>query len=297
MKIFHNLGWKILSVLIAFALWARVIGSQPIEVNKEVALKYDLPPGMVISNDAPEKVTIRLSGPKFLLRQLPKKIDKIRINLTDASIGPNYYQIEKDAVQAPFGMRVLAISPSSVSPELETMLSRTVPVKFNVKRNLPKGFKLVKLVADPPAVRIRGPKSQIEGMDSIEPSTLNFNEYSSNLRWEVPLQAPNKNIVFDDVPAPKIIIEIEPEGSNFRIAGVPIAIEGGNKAKLSLDKVALYVQCPASLIQELTPDRVKAKVVLGKMISGIYLREIKVELPPGVKLVKVVPDRVQVQVE
>ena len=49
-------------------------------------------------------------------------------------------------------------------------------------------------------------------------------------------------------------------------------------------------------LAEKKDDEVKAIIALGDVAPGTYLSEIKVELPAGVRLVRVVPDRVQVQV-
>ena len=57
------------------------------------------------------------------------------------------------------------------------------------------------------------------------------------------------------------------------------------------------MNCPPNLIRTLTPDRVKAYVEVPETKSGTYVREVKVDLPQGVKLVRVVPDRVQVQLD
>jgi YbbR domain-containing protein len=297
MSIFANIAWKVLSLVVAFGLWLMVMSTNSIEITKEVELDLNLPADLVVANDVPTHVSFRLQGSKLFLRTLANNLDVIRVDLTRAKAGPAYYRIERDSLRLPIGIKVLSISPSTINPMLEPVLDRTVPVSVISKNQLPSGYRLVKLVAEPTQVKIKGPRSQVEKITSLRPPAVDLAEVPANLRWEIALTPPSAQIVFDETVEPKVVVEVEPKGSNFRIAGVPLVLVGDRKATLNVDKVALYVSCPANILQTLTPDKVKAVVNMGNSSAGTYSREVKVELPAGVKLVRVVPDRVQVQVQ
>lgn len=297
MAILNNIGWKFLSLIVAFGLWLMVMSTNAIEITKEVGLAFDLPPGLVIANEVPDRVSFRLQGSKLFLRTLANNLDVIHVDLTRAKEGPSYYRIERDALRLPIGIKVLSISPSTLNPSLEPVLSRTVPVVVQSKGHVPAGYKLVKLEANPAQVRIRGPRTQVEKINLIKSRPVDLSEVQTSLRWEVNLDMPSPQISFDEDTEPHIIVEVEPTGSNFRIAGVPINVVTKKKTSLNIDKVALYVSCPPNIIKTLTPDKVRAIISLGDPAPGTYLREIKAELPAGVRLVRIVPDRVQVQVE
>jgi hypothetical protein len=104
-------------------------------------------------------------------------------------------------------------------------------------------------------------------------------------------------VTFDEETEPVIVVEMEPVGSNFRVAGVPLKIITNRKATADVEKVALYVRCPPDLIRTLTPNRVEAVIQMKGSRPGQYVRRVDVRLPSGVKLVRVVPEEVKIQIE
>ena len=49
--LFHNIPWKILSLLVAFGIWFVVMSSNSIEITKEVNLDLEVPSGLTIANE------------------------------------------------------------------------------------------------------------------------------------------------------------------------------------------------------------------------------------------------------
>lgn len=295
--LFHNVAWKILSLLVAFGIWFVVMSSNSIEITKEVNLELELPSGLVVANDVPDRVSFRLSGSKFFLRTLANSLDTIHVDLTKAKAGPAYYNIQKDSLHLPIGVRVLSISPSTINPVLERMDMRTVPVEVVKKNAVPNGYRLVRIQPMPANVRVKGPRNLIESLSVIRSETVDLSDIPASLKWEVPLVTGHSSIRFDEEVEPKVLVEVEPTGSNFRVAGVPLKVKASRGASVKPEKVALFVNCPPNLIRTLTPELVQAYVEVPETKSGIYVREVKVDLPQGVKLVRIVPDRVQVQLD
>ncbi len=295
--LFHNLQWKVLSVFVAFGIWFVVMSSNSIEITKEVALELDLPTGLVVANEVPDRVSFRLSGSKFFLRTLANSLDTIRIDLTKAKAGPTYYKIEKESLHLPIGVKVTSISPNTLNPVLEALDRRSVPVEIVEKNRLPNGYRLVRLQAMPKNVRIRGPRNVVEKISVIRSQPVDLSDIPASLKWDLPLTTGHPNVFFEEEVEPKISIEVEPTGSNFRVAGVPLKVKTSKEFTVNPEKVALYVNCPPNLIKTLTPDKVRAYVDVPETKSGTYVREVKADLPNGVKLVRVVPDRVQLKLE
>jgi len=275
-----------------------VMSSNSIEITKEVILDVDVPPGLVVANEIPDRVTFRLSGSKFFLRTVVNSLDSIQVDLSKAKAGPTYYRIERESLHLPIGVKVLSISPSTINPVLEPMLRRTVPVQLNTKNQVPSGYRLLSMQAKPQNVRIKGPRSVVEKISSLKLAPIDLSDIPSTLKWDITMATGIPGVTFDEEIAPKVTIEVEPTGSNFRVAGVPIKIEGtATKASLSIEKVALYVSCPPKLIHSITPEKVRAFVQIDEKQAGSYIKDVKVDLPVGVKLVRIVPDKIQVQIE
>jgi YbbR domain-containing protein len=245
----------------------------------------------------PDRVSFRLSGSKFFLRTLANSLDSIRIDLTKAKAGPTYYKIEKDSLHLPIGVKILSISPSTINPVLEPVDRRSVPVEIVQKNQVPNGYRLLRLQAMPKNVRIKGPRNVVERISVIRSQPVDLADIPASLKWDLPLTTGYSSVSFDEEVQPKISVEVEPTGSNFRVAGVPLKVKASRNFSVNPDKVALYVNCPPNLIKTLTPERVRAYVDVPENKTGTYVREVKTELPRGVKLVRVVPERVQVQLD
>lgn len=295
--IFQNIAWKILSLFVAFGIWFVVMSSNSIEITKEVSLDLDIPSGLIVANEVPDRVSFRLSGSKFFLRTLANSLDSIRIDLTKAKAGPTYYKIEKDSLHLPIGVKILSISPTTINPVLEHVDRRSVPVEVVKKNDVPNGYRLVRLQAMPKNVRIKGPRNVVERISVIRSQPVDLADIPASLKWDLPLTTGYSSVTFDEEVQPKISVEVEPTGSNFRVAGVPLKVKASRSFSVNPDKVALYVNCPPNLIKTLTPERVRAYVDVPESKAGTYVREVKTELPRGVKLVRVVPERVQVQLD
>lgn len=293
----NNIGWKFLSLAVAFALWLLVMSSNSIEISKEVNIALELPNELVVANEVPDRVTFRLSGSKFFLRTVVNSMDSIRVDLTKAQPGQTFFRFDRDSIRLPIGVKVLSISPTSVAIQLEAVQRKNVPVQVVAKNKVPTGFRLLKLQSVPPTVRLRGPKSDIDKISVIRSEPVDLTDIPATLKWEIPLQTGFSRVRFEEDPSPRIQVEVEPTGSNFRIAGVPLKIDSSRKVIASTDRVALYVSCSPAMIKQLTPDRVQASVKLTESQPGTYVREVSVQLPAGVRLVRVVPDRIQLQVE
>ncbi len=293
----HNFAWKVLSLIVAFGLWFMVMSSNNIEITKEVDLEILVPPGLTVANEVPSKVTFRLAGSKFFLRAVASSLDLIRVDLSKATAGPAVYRFDRDTVSFPIGVKVLSVSPTSIHPILEPVERRSVPVDVRFANKVPEGYRLIKAAPVPKNVRIRGPKRIVEHISAIRTPPIDLTDIPPSLKWEVPFDTGIPNVSFEEDQEPHIAVEVEPTGSNFRVAGVPIKVESQAKRySLDIDRVALYVNCPPALIRGLTPDRVKAFVHFDGSRPGTYVREVQVELPRGVRLVKVVPQRVQIKV-
>src|SRR5574341_2179472 len=70
-----NLGLKLLSVFLAVFLWAVVLGEQKVEVTVNIPLELNLPKNLILMNEPPDNLEVRLRGPKTLATTLaPREV-------------------------------------------------------------------------------------------------------------------------------------------------------------------------------------------------------------------------------
>src|SRR3989304_5955740 len=123
--LFRNLGLKLFSLCLAFALWLVVAGEQREDHPRKVPLKLTrLPERMILVNDPGDFVTVELRGPKSLVGGLPPDEVNLNLELSRLVEGENLVGVRVEEIQVPRGVEVLQASPKVVRLVLESMVDR-----------------------------------------------------------------------------------------------------------------------------------------------------------------------------
>ncbi|OFZ21715.1 MAG: hypothetical protein A2X94_15605 [Bdellovibrionales bacterium GWB1_55_8] len=289
-----NTGAKIISVLIAVVLWVVVLGSRNVEATKEIPLEVVTPANVLVANDVPDKIAFRLSGPKAFLRAvLDRRDDPIRVNLAGAKPGLVTYRFFSDNIRLPIGVKVLSIMPASIPIRLEALKHRDVPLKVDIKGVPPEGFRVAKVAIEPEVVRLKGAESRINTITQIATAPIDVSELKQSFEREVALDLFGQGVQVDG-PLPKVRVEIEAISANFRIKNVDIRVLSSYKIRLEEKTVTVFVRVDPKDLKSLDRNSVFAVVDLQGKPKGKYIEPIRVKLPEGVGLVRVVPERAQV---
>jgi hypothetical protein len=119
--VFNDLGLKVLALAISFALWATYTAEPFSEVGYSVPIAFlNVPPGLVIADDAPSNVHVRLRGRAGLLRRLGSGDLSVNINLANTSLGEMPIRLSPAMVEAPYGTEVVLIAPTLFRVKLVT---------------------------------------------------------------------------------------------------------------------------------------------------------------------------------
>jgi YbbR domain-containing protein len=291
-----NTGAKVVSSVVAIVLWVVVLGSRAVEVSKEIPIEIITPPNLVVSNDVPEKVHFRLSGPKAFLRAiLDRPEDPIRVDLSNEKAGTRPYRFFADNIRLPIGVRVLDVRPTLMEVKLEAQKTKDVPLRLELKNNLPEGFVLKKAELSTKTVRIRGPESRIEAITVVPTAPIDLSEIRSSGERDAIFDVARLGVRFEG-PTPRVSIEVAAVQANFkiRIKGTDIRVDSSHRARVDEPAVTIYVRMEQDDIAKLDPAQVSAVVDLKGKNKGRYTAKVSVTLPPNVGMVRVVPESVRV---
>jgi YbbR domain-containing protein len=281
--------------MIAIVLWIIVLGSRNVEVVKEVPLEVITAADVVAANEVPEHIQFRLSGPKAFLRAVSdRREEPIRVNLANAKPGHLVtYNFFSNSIRVPIGVKVLSINPAALLIKLEYMKRREVPVRVETHGSPPEGFKLVKTEVNPPTVRIKGAESRVDSLSEIATVPVDVTSLKGSLDREVAIDLARYNVQLDG-PLPRVLVEAAPSSANYRIKNVDIRFNSPYKVRLDEKTVVVWVRAEEKDLKSLDRSHVYASVDLAGHKKGHSLEQVKVTLPEGVGLVKVVPDHVGV---
>ncbi|MFB3816584.1 MAG: YbbR-like domain-containing protein [Candidatus Methylomirabilales bacterium] len=166
----HNLGWKLLSLLLAFLLWALVVGEQKVDVIMTAPLELQVPEHLALVTELPESLEIHLRGPRTLVTTLNRRDVVPSILPSRLTEGENIIQLWRDSVKVPRGIEVMGVSPGRVRLVLERVVQRQVEVQPRLEGKPAEGFVVRGVTASPAQVQVSGPASEMRRLTRV--STL-----------------------------------------------------------------------------------------------------------------------------
>ena len=302
---FRNTGKKILAVVIAVALWMVANLQHDIETNVNLDVDYsNLPVGMVVTNNPPERISIRMRGPRNQLSSLSKENRVFTIDLSNVREGMSMYEITTDQIPTPREVQVTGISPAEIKVEIDRLAMKNVAVVPTVGPP-GAGYEIVgKPEVAPAKVKIEGPEKLITKVNSINTDPISVDKEKSKFTIEVPLRQPYALVsVVDDITV-KVTINLkektlEKEFNNLNINFVNFddyAFETDNSVVAELS-----FEGPFSIINSLSSDDIELYVdgrdIRESNNNNRYKLKVSVDYPYKdlLKLKKQFPETVEIK--
>ncbi len=204
----ENLGLKLLSVVLAVFLWAVVLGEQKVDVTLTVPLEIkDLPRDLILVNEPPDSLEVRLRGPKTLVTTLASRevvLEGLPKNFVE---GENVIAIRPEAVRVPRGIEVVEVTPHRVRVVLDAMAVREVEVSPRIEGAPAKGFILKRVTSTPARIRMAGPKNELRRLTRVYTVPISLDGQTASFSTRAMLEPAGRQIrVLDEVP---IIVGVE----------------------------------------------------------------------------------------
>jgi len=189
----HNFGWKLLSLLIAAAIWV-VVASEP-ELSTFAVARVELenlPGNLELASEPQTTVLLELRGPAGELNGMADvgRRPAVVLNMAGETPGEHTFPITTANVKLPRGVRMVRITPAEVRFDFDREMTRQVPVEPRFT-GLKPGEQIAAVSVDPQEVSIVGPRKRILAVahvltDAIDAGTdtgfekVQVNVYSSD---------------------------------------------------------------------------------------------------------------------
>jgi YbbR domain-containing protein len=298
----EHLGLKLVSLLLGFSLWYAVAREQEAEFSLSIPIELrDLPEGLEVVEESVQQVEVRLRGPAENLRRLTSQDVHVGVELQDAEPGERIAYLTPREVTAPFGARVMRVTPTSVRLMFDRTVRRTVEVIPRVVGSPAEGFELYHVELSPPTIDIEGPSSRVEGLAQVTTEPVSVDglrePYSRLLRVELdPLVRVEREMSVG------VALDIREERLRRSFPGVAVKLlPGGKTSTITPDRVAVRVEGPKSLVEELRPEDIVAQVAVSDLAPGRHALTptITVSSPDAsvIEVLSIVPAEVRVLVQ
>jgi hypothetical protein len=193
----HNYGWKLLSLAIAFVIWALVASEPELATFTTVGLEYNhLPEHLEISSEPMGTVVLELKGPSGELRRTGEGMKPaVVLDVSGEGPGMHTFTIGDGNVRLPRGVRLVRAIPAEVHLQLETRGQRTVPVQARWAGPEPAEYRI-----EPPAIGIEGPRSRVDRVTAAVTDPVDLTGITGAARIKVNVAVDDPYIRFQKAP-------------------------------------------------------------------------------------------------
>jgi hypothetical protein len=118
--ILENGSYKLVALFVTLILWVTILGRRDFVLSKEMDIEFLLPRTIAIAEANQERrVAVKVSGPRVALKKFQTNPGTITIDLgRQVEPGPIKATITPRNVEVPFGVKVLSVTPESITVHL-----------------------------------------------------------------------------------------------------------------------------------------------------------------------------------
>ncbi len=284
----HNLGLKLMSLLLAVVSWYAIRETISFEVSVPgIPLQIRTAEGWAVFRQSDNAVTATFRGSQEDIRLMDSNQIKAVLDLRDNAVaGALDVAVAPEAIRGAKGVRVVRVSPESIQVSLDHESEKTVPVKGRTTGK-PFAGEVEEVVCEPAVVRLRGPAQQLQQTEWVytEPVDVEgrIEGFSKRRRVLPPGDTWSPKI---DPPEVQVGVVITEKTGSLEWKDIPVVAVGNPTAPLNLDitpaRVAVMVMGTAPVLENLKTKPPVAFVDCVNLDPSLsYDLPVYVYLPPG----------------
>jgi YbbR domain-containing protein len=210
-RLAENWVLKVLSLVFALVLWFFVMGERKLEVGYAVPLELqNVPEGMIVTNEVPSLVDVRISGPRTLLMNLRPTDISISVDLKGLQSGITSFKRLEERLNIPSGLKVTRLSPSFVDVKLERIKEKAVPVKVLLSGTPVEGFRVSGVRTSPDQLVVEGAESELKDIHEVVTEPVDTEGVRESFTLMTPINFRGKYTKLKGQGAVEVQVEIEP---------------------------------------------------------------------------------------
>ena len=291
-------GWlKLISLMFACVLFLIVRTQQVREFTRVAKVRIVTADDVIVlgAQERPVDITVRL--PESLFSRQPTDEELMgEVDVRNEKVGKLRIRLSRDNFPALDKRYTLALSDPWMEVELDTLLRKRLSVKA-VLLGLPKdNLEIDKVVVTPDEIDAIGARKELAKVDSISTSPINIENIDKNF-------SSLTRLVLDDFSSLKVKddkvnvqVIVGPKKVVRVFHSVPIEVPGVKRIELRPAFVEVEIQGQKESLDLLKPTDVRAFLDSANLEDGWQDRKLRLRIPAGTSLVRVVPDTVSVQI-
>lgn len=295
----ENKGLVALALVLAIGLF--VISRQPISDVKlfNVPLEYRGQRANVeISGEITQTVSVRVRGPRDLVRSLSPTQLSVIADLAGKEAGERVVQLRPNDVSLPdSAIQVIQVEPASLRLVLEPKIKKTVMVEAQYTGQLAEGVEFYSARLQPPMVEIEGAQSHLAKVSRVMTETVNLNGRDSSFNAVVDVETPHTSLRVLTPDRVKLSVEIGERRNFRRFANVAVQwLNPTPGGRLLTKTVAVELFGPKSAVDAIQEKELRAEFTAD---SNAVAVQPKIVLPtnadPRIEIRSIIPNEVKLK--
>lgn len=284
----HNLGLKLISLLLALAFFSLVRGSEDAQRSVFVDVVALLPPSSskkILVSELPDRVKLTVQGSRSVIHALRSQdIPPVQIDLRSGT--RSYYYFDPVDFEVPASVRIVQVAPSSIPLRWAERSSRRLPVEPRLVGQPGPDLSARIVEVRPSIVRVSGPAEEIDSLESAPTQPIDIRELGSGLsERSVGLVRPPPHAQFD-VETVEVRVEVVKERATKEFTNLRVTVLGAQETDVRPARVDVVVSGESSRLEGLAADRVVPVVDARPLESERGVHELAVQvrgLPEGLE--------------
>ncbi|MGI8988454.1 MAG: CdaR family protein [Bryobacteraceae bacterium] len=210
-----NLGWKLLSLALAVAIWLGVASEPEMSTIVSVPVEYkDSPADLDISSRIVDSVNLETRGPSGRLAEI--RASKLAVILDFSKVlypGERTFTIGHANTNLPRGVRLVRAIPAQLRFDFEHRATRSVPVLIRFSGKLPSGLRLGDVRAVPDTLRIVGPETRVNRVTSVATDPVYLGSVTKDGDFRVSAFVDEPQVRFFDSPEVTLKFHVAKSGT------------------------------------------------------------------------------------
>jgi YbbR domain-containing protein len=291
----------VLSIGLAVLLWGLVAGQREAERSLRIPLEYrNIPPELELLGEPTSLVDVRARGSSGVLGEL-RGTDLVAVlDLRTARTGRRLFHLLPDDIAVPAGVKVLQVTPSTLSLTFEPAAVRTVPVVPDIDEEPAPGYVVGRVTSDPATVEVIGPVSAVQQVTEATTEPISVRGATTNVRDTVTIGLSDSAARIRNPRAGTVVVEILPSPVDALVRRVPVELRGtlpGRHAAASPMQVTVHVRGSAARVSALTASAIRLYADVSGLGPGRYNLPVRYDAPGEFSITQVEPATLDVRIQ
>jgi YbbR domain-containing protein len=283
------------SLALAAGLWFVIAGKQTAERGVAIPVELrNVPRDLELTGDAVNSVDVRVRASPGLIDSLEAGKLLATIDLQGAAEGERIVQLTPEMIQVPFGFRVVKITPSLLTLNLERTERKPVPVRPRVIGRPAAGFEIAGIASEPAEVRVAGPRSRVREIESAFTEPVSVEGATTSATESVGVGLEDPLLRLEGGSRVRVTARVQETRETRRFEGLAVEVRG-RAGRTTPGRVSVAVAGPASQVRALAAADVRPFVTVPSGARAAARLPVAVEIAsghPGVSVVETRPAEV-----